>query len=651
MPDGPIAWHCTFEDANPTDLRDVVPDRDQAKALLKINIEDCAVHVTAKQGFLCSFRNPTNIGESLLVEAFVSGTATLTQTEIADQQILEALDDIVPSEWARDMHLFMAQGFRDFVRHERPQKTLLIEKADDALSRIGLGWRVRRREEGGKIVGIEECCSYLNALVDSIWQDIKAVLQKYGRQSVLLSLVSNHEAIMMESNQWLRTARSILAFHNDKDQAAQAAAKQISQYNGASLSVRVLMEMVLCECPDKGELPGQIDLSRLMANVMQMHYLGGWSEAIKYKSKQAEIRIRPMGDVHTHIDFDNDIATPYGLALGKKRFQLGADSYGKNFREEEAIKSAKGKLEDEFWEAWTEAFGFTIDDLRVFMDNLDNEGVRIGQLVFVATEAELIALNAFGSLSPETVRKILALLALSPRPTWSSTPSGFNSKDWYPWRFRRRLSVISRPILQLSDDKAGSFLIAPGMVRDGAGKVIDYCYQGGYDAKIFPESKMRSWIGAMENKRGHDFNKKVAERFRELGWEARSDIKLTEILNDKLDKDYGDVDVLGWRDGRILAVECKDLEMAMTISDIARQLHDFRGEIGENGKPDRLKKHLLRMDVLKRRSDDVAKFIGHNIPVEIEAGLVFSEIVPMHFTNTARDHGIRLTTLDDLHSI
>ncbi len=651
LADGPISWHCTFEDENPLDPEGVIPDYQQAKALLDVHADGGVVHVTAKRGFLFSFRHPTNVGESLLVEALVSGTATLASAKVPKEQVEAAFDAIVPSEWARDMHLLVAKKFRDFVGQEREGKILLIEKADDAFSRIGLGWRARKREEGGRIVGVEDCCTYLNAVIDSIWQDVKASLKEYARVPALLAIVSNHEATMLESERWLYTARSLLAFHDGEEKTARVAASQVAKYNASSLSARILMEMVLCECPDEGDLPGRIDLSRLMANVIQMHYLGGCSEAIRYGSKHPEVRIRPFGDVHTHIDFDDRVATPYGIALGSKRFRYGAESYETRFNDEEPLKSAQGKIDDEFWQAWIETFGFTIDELRVFMDNLENEGVRRGKLMFIATEADLIAMQEIETQAPETIRRILNVFALKPRSTWASTPDGFRARDWYPWRFRRRLSVISRPILQLTDDEAGAHLIVPGMIRDGAAKVIEYCHSGGYEAKDFPDGAMRSWIGAAENKRGHEFNKTVERKFIELGWQAKSDIKPTEILNAKLDRDYGDVDVLAWREGRIIAVECKDLELAMTNSDVARQLHDFRGEIGANGKPDRLKKHLMRVDVLNDRRNAVAKFVGNTRPIEIEVGLVFSDIVPLYFTDVANEHNVRLTTIDELHMI
>jgi len=159
---------------------------------------------------------------------------------------------------------------------------------------------------------------------------------------------------------------------------------------------------------------------------------------------------------------------------------------------------------------------------------------------------------------------------------------------------------------------------------------------------------MRSWIGATENRRGHEFNKEVSERLRELGWQTKPNVKLTEILNAKLDRNYGDVDVFAWRDGRVLAVECKDLELAMTTSEIARQLYEFRGEFDVGGRPDRLKKHLLRVEVLKCRIAAVGRYVHSNLEVTIEPALVFNELVPMHFSEITTRHGIRLVAYDDL---
>jgi hypothetical protein len=651
LPDGSIAWICRFEDTNASDTDSPIPTDSEASDLIRTETRQNVVQVVAKRGFIASFRNATNIGERLLVEAFVAGTLRLATNTSVDKKAL--IDRIVPDEWARDMHLFFAQRFRDFVRSNLPRQSILISKADDAYSKIGLGWRARTRAEGARIVGVDSCCTYLARTVDKVWEEIRNTLKSYRRESLVRRLVANHEAIEAESQQWLRTSRALLSLHDDKTETARVSTHRIAKFNAGSLSTRILIEMALCECPEReGIEAGALDIGRMLANVMQMHHLGGWSESIKYGSKEAEIRVTPFGDIYTNVDFEDRIATPYGQALGTSRFRAGADIYERHFREPEIVESCRGSFNSEFWDAWTEAFGFTIDDMRVFLDNLDDEGLRRKEFIFSGTYADLCSLEKAGRLERKRTRKILDALTLQPRATWASTPPGYAPKDWHPWRFRRRLSVISRPILQLTETDNPRYLIAPGLVREGTMKVIDYCLRGGYDAKDFPRGLMRTWIGAEENRRGHRFNTEVSDRLKSLGWQTRLGIRLTEILNDKLDRDYGDIDVLAWKDGRVLAIECKELELAMTNGEIARQLHEFRGEIrSSNAKPDRLKKHLVRVDLLRQSPTDLKKFLRSSAAVEIETHLVFRGIVPMHFSDIAQRHKVCIETIDDLEAL
>jgi hypothetical protein len=84
------------------------------------------------------------------------------------------------------------------------------------------------------------------------------------------------------------------------------------------------------------------------------------------------------------------------------------------------------------------------------------------------------------------------------------------------------------------------------------------------------------------------------------GWHAEVEVKVTKLLGRGFDKDHGDVDVLAWRDdGRVLAIECKDVQFRKTLGEMAEQLSDFRGEIRSNGKRDELRKHLDRMEVTR----------------------------------------------------
>lgn len=647
LPAGPLLWVCRFEERDLRDPKKHIPTLEEARALLEVTVEGNVIRTTALDGFLASFRNPTNIGESLLVESLIVGACRLNGDTPSTDQIAELVSRIVPDEWARDMHSFETLRFRHFVQDSVPNKAILISKMDDAYSRIGLGWRKRQREAGSRVTGVDECCAYLNSVIDSIWEDTRSALKGYNREKLVMRLVGNHECIMKETDQWNRTARAILALNRDHAQAVAASIDRISRFNGGALSTRILIEIALCECPEEeGAVAGVLDIARLLAHVMQMHYLGGWSEAIKYGAKKAEIRITPFGDIHTQVEFDEAIATPYGQALGGRRFRKGAESYEDNFKHSEVFESAEHGFGEEFWYAWKEAYGFTIDELRLFMDNLENEGIKRKSFAFVARHDELCSLWGNAPLSREIVNKILAAFTSVPRPSWAIAPEGYSPRDWYPWRFRRRLSVIARPMLQLNASGDPRYLVAPGMFRDGAVKVIDYCFHGGFDAKDYPPGRMRSWIGAAENKRGNQFNLEVSERLKELGWQTKANVRLDEILMKKLDRDYGDVDVLAWRCGRVLAIECKDLELAMTIGEIARQLHGFRGESDANGKPDRLRRHLLRADILRSRIAEIARFTKMTGKISFEVYLLFSDIVPMSYSEVAARHDVSLTTID-----
>ena len=133
------------------------------------------------------------------------------------------------------------------------------------------------------------------------------------------------------------------------------------------------------------------------------------------------------------------------------------------------------------------------------------------------------------------------------------------------------------------------------------------------------------WLGHANNVQRVEFNSTVAERVRELGWQVEREIKLTKILGRSLDRDYGDVDVLLWcpNSGRVLVMECKDLQFHESIGEVAEQLSDFRGEIGPDGKPDHLKRHLDRVEPISCEHTGSLKSITDHLghPVERAFGV------------------------------
>jgi hypothetical protein len=136
----------------------------------------------------------------------------------------------------------------------------------------------------------------------------------------------------------------------------------------------------------------------------------------------------------------------------------------------------------------------------------------------------------------------------------------------------------------------------------------------------------------------------------ELGWRTRKEVTLTSLLGRPLDRNYGDIDVLAWRPdlGRVRAIECKDLQFNKTLGEVSGQLADFRGEIRPDGKPDRLKRHLERLDVLNAHAAEIAKELKLSSPMKLEGHLVFRNPVPMKFAWDRMADKIHLSLFSEL---
>ena len=140
---------------------------------------------------------------------------------------------------------------------------------------------------------------------------------------------------------------------------------------------------------------------------------------------------------------------------------------------------------------------------------------------------------------------------------------------------------------------------------------------------------------------------------RELGWQVESEVKLTKLLGQSLDRDYGDIDVLAWKpeSGRVLVMECKSLQFHKTLGEVSEQLADFRGEVESDGKPDDLRRHLDRLSVLKSHKSAISKLLKLAAPIQMTGHLVFRNPVPMQFAWGKMANKIQLSLFDQLDEL
>lgn len=658
LPPGPILFHFDFEELA-GDARGPIKakNKDELAALLTIDAEpgNPKVRIVVASGYGDGFSQAENTAEVGLVEMIIRG-AEQAAGEAADPVKRAALlHEICPDSEARYIHRFEARSFRDYAHSEIDEDPVLIDQMDDATYRVGLGWRVRSRGETVEFLNPAACTAVLNDIVRIVLNDMCELLRGLDRRSFVKAVLANHERAVFDRDHWNRTTRAVLALHNEKEAAVRTMVQHHSRLNACGTASRILLEAAICECPiSGGSVPGQLDLSRLMALSMLAFYYGGWSDAIHWGAAEPRVRITPLGDVHMDHKFMDAVYEPFGRSVAERDVNRARGSYEKLYQAEGPQRSVADVVESKFLDAWKEEFRIPLEGVRAFLGALEREFVEPPRPVSELRHSALAGMLATAAGVPlQNAVESLALLTLVPRPGWRTTHPPFAEKDWYPWRFRRRLSVLRRPFIQIDSTEDPAIAFAPGLVGDSLRAIVARFESGEIPPSQAVSSAMKKWIGHANNMQRTEFNSSVSARMEELGWRTRKEVTLTGLLRRPLDRNYGDIDVLAWHPnlGRVLAIECKDLQFNKTLGEVAEQLSDFRGEIRPDGNADHLKKHLERLNVLGAHAAEVAKELELGLPMTLEGHLVFRNPVPMKFAWDRIAGKVRLSLFSELDKL
>lgn len=652
LPSGPILWRSSFSaPLEYPNLQMQAGTADDAHNAINLRVirSRRVVSVEVSEGFNQALFNSENVAEAALIDTLIRGIADLADIGPDSYDHSALATRIVGSPEARQSHIFVARDYLDFMDCLSDTDPITINRYDDAELKLGLGWRVQDIAAGSEISGKDSCTAFLNSLVTTLEDELCIEVRKYGRKELIEALLFNCEVANWHRRHWKKTAAAVLALHDDKQATLSTMGQHEFKLNGVLQASRILIEMAICESPQEGQFsPGKLDLSCLMARAALLFHLGGWSDAIRWDVMKPALTIRPLGDVHANHDFINNIAEKFAGATSEIRFRQAAESYANNLKERAIAAETTDDMEGRFLAAWSDEFGASLHDFRRFVDELEELGLQERKPVLYIPRSQLVELLPDRSASDAIVRT----LTLEPRASWRNIPDGHEDKDRQPWRFRRRLSVVRRPLLQTNGEPDPMLLIAPGMVRESFGYLVSNYHEGNFpDWQLGPA--MQAFVGHSRQKRGTEFNEAVAERLRQLGWQVECEIKLTKLLRKNLGRDWGDVDVFAWNTSsqRILIIECKDVHFRKTYGEIAEQLSDFRGEIKSNGKPDMLKKHLDRVERMRENISAVRDFVSLPDASTIESHLVFRNPVPMQYAAQNIGKQVHVSIFDSLDKI
>jgi hypothetical protein len=588
-----------------------------------------AVRVTVARSLYGLLARPVNDGERAIVEAIATGVLQIAGREGHQDVAADSVSRVFPNRQGRFVHLFPAQSIRDEIADiDRPEPRFIPDE-DVAFAQLGLS-TLTENPQAGTIAGTEECNRFLHQVVDALWQRIRSRLGTLNRASVVERCLRNVEGLAVDGDRWNRTAQALLTVYSDRQDVIEAAQERQAARSTAAVATRVLVEMAVCTCPPVGGRPcSTADLDALLADIQTLNSAAYNSDAVKNGLVKAEITIWPNGEYSVPEEFFREVLQPYQDGYFADAFQTSADRYQQLY-ETPRRDVDPAPAQARFAEAFQAEYGFALEQLGETQQVLEDLARQQQTCVTRTSIRDLLLLvTRDAGMSEPQADSFLSRFLLLPRPKWDKTPKGFEARDWYPWLFRRRLSLLARPLVRLTDDNDAPVLYTAGLLSDGLRYVVTGAYQGRFDSQYFRSAEFQSWVGWANHTAGERFNERVAERFRELGLQARPSVNMTEFGVPTELGDLGDVDVLAWDYDLpvVFTAECKNLKFAMTVREVADQLKRFKGE-----EKDLLARHLARYEWLRANKAAVARVIRRkDIEFELRPLLVTNTIVPMRF--------------------
>lgn len=624
LPDGPVVLQIRFPNIEAFSRHDVeVAKVPVAPAVV---VDNGAIVIDCMPDYLRSFLSPGNVGDRLMVSSLVRGVNLLCAREVvSDAAMKEFIRSVVGSESARYLKMTPSETPEDVIYDmvALPDPRLLMPE-DLGWSRLDLARRAGYEGKPG-IVSSSRAGKVLNASVDVVWERVRSRLRNLSRESVIQQALLNYVAVCKEHRDWMRSMEAQLALFG-ADQAMEAANERVFRRDGAGLASRVIAEMALCTAPHgDGSTCTKIDLDFLIAEVSTLLECASQSDAWHYG-----LATRPPA-VNANGSFDFDASATQATA------QLMSEHWRRTFLDAEQDEQpiADDALPHaNFSAAFAAEFGLTPEQYATFVRRVALEAVELGKADLRLRRSTVVQrLRDAGVANPEWA---FERFALAPRERWDeSEPKNATARDWYPWRYARRLSILRRPLVQLSREGDPVVIVLPSILAGTLG----YLGQAGFGElpeTLFDSAEMIACVGMAANRIGHEFTRRVAERLGELKWETEQELSLTRFGgSDSL----GDVDVLAWKreTGLVFAIECKSLRFDRSLGEVGERLVEYSvGPVGSKRTP--LQKHLDRMTFLETNRERLANYTGIGKgDLQLRSGLVTENLVSMQFGGIARE--------------
>lgn len=608
---------------------------------LKVEVDPTkrAASLTITKEFFESFRQPTNRAERTLIRGITEAALSIAGLP-ADPGLVHRVETELASDpQARFFHTYLTNDPAFAGVDVTGHKTPLLHEGVISFMRPGTAPFSQKKRV---IVDRAEAKQEIFAAVSRLKQKMVADLAQLNRASVIIRVLRSIEAVKIDSNLWRVTAASLRAINGDEELKRTAGEKE-NLHNIQKVASRSILEAALFSCPaDGGRKIGELEFEELLARQAVLLELGIFGEELKSPLPIDELIVYPNGEIECGGVLRNQIVHAFNHTVFQERLDWAASTYGELFER-------RPNAEKDPWLTRLDAgisaeFGLaSLSDVADAIYALAKEADQNKVSIWIETESALAArLSTVLNLPLEKTRQFVRRAQLYP---WNllegEAPLGFKPRDVAPWHFRRRFSLLARPLIALETGDDRRVVVCPAQMNESFDHLFHQISRGCFHHEFFESDTMRAVVRERAQSLADNFETNVAECFRDQGYTVKKNLMMTTLGAPAA---LGEIDVLAWDNkGTVWVVESKLLRSVYSAADIVHQFSDFEGKPG-----DRLGQHLGRIGWIDDNPSGLSAVIGNAVRGSVNALIVTSNLVPIQFLDDGRFKRTAVLNIDRL---
>jgi hypothetical protein len=234
--------------------------------------------------------------------------------------------------------------------------------------------------------------------------------------------------------------------------------------------------------------------------------------------------------------------------------------------------------------AFVAEFGFTMIEIKEFHQLITEIGFSQKKQCASLSLSKLKdsikeAAQNIPDWTDDKIEKAIQLFSLKYRGKWDFIPKGFEPSDIRPWRYNRRLSYLSRPlVIGIENNQEQVVFWGPRHVEEACMQLFSNISSGRYKIHAKSSDAMKQYLGHLTEKAGEEFNQEVKNWFENNSdWIIKKNIPINSGTLLRANSDLGDVDILAvdTLERKIYSIECKNVNFGRNAREMASEIERF----------------------------------------------------------------------------